>query len=139
MGEQVKSTIPGGGDTALSDSTTYLRTWSQAVNNLAYTASLTMIGLPCEVMINTVIKIVPLIYGVQHFSAGYYVVTGVTDEISQNGYTTQISLMRLPYNDKDFNLYNVNNGSRSVSVKSKNNINSNRFRPSNYVAVEQLK
>ena len=81
----------------------------------------------------------PLVYGVQHFSAGYYVVTGVTDEISQNGYTTQISLMRLPYNDKDFNLYNVNNGSRSVSVKSKNNINSNRFRPSNYVAVEQLK
>lgn len=114
-----------GGDTASADASTDKRTWSDAINALSYQASLTMLGLPCEIPIGTIIKIVPLIYGVPHFSQGFYMITGMNDKISTGGFLTTIELQRMMYVDSDFdNVYNLSTDSVATYKKAETTIDS---------------
>ena len=61
-----------------------------------YKASMVTMGIPCEIPITGIIKIVPMIYGQPHFSNGNYMILGNTDEISSNGnFTTSWDLMKI--------------------------------------------
>lgn len=61
-----------------------------------YKASMVTTGIPCELPITGVIKIVPMIYGQPHFSNGNYMILGNTDEIDSGGrFTTSWDLMKI--------------------------------------------
>lgn len=61
-----------------------------------YKASMVTMGIPCEIPITGIIKIVPMIYGQPHFSNGNYMILSNTDEISSNGnFTTSWDLMKI--------------------------------------------
>jgi len=128
-GNEILTTTSGSAIKASSDISAKKNTWAQAVNNLAYTASLTMIGLPCEVQIGTYVKIIPLIYGEAHMSAGYYLIQKMTDNISTSGYLTTIELMRIGMYDSDFNGVDVYN----LSTDRYETDNGTYARQSNYI------
>lgn len=124
----------GGGDTAISDTDTEKQSWSDALNSLSYTATLTMLGLPCEIPIGTVIKIVPLIYGIPHFSQGFYMVTGLSDRINTGGYLTTIELTKLIFAESEFvgSVYDLSSDTVAIyknanvsTIKSKRSLNNN--------------
>ncbi len=60
-----------------------------------YTATLTTLGVPDDVPILTHMKVVPLIYGKPHHTAGEYYSTKQTDSLSSAGYTSTFELFKV--------------------------------------------
>lgn len=78
----------------------------------SYTATLQVLGRPKQETIGqSVILVLPLIGTQPHHSWGYYLVTGITDEISRGQYTTTYTLARLSYSVNS-------NGSRNYNESS---------------------
>ena len=64
----------------------------------AYEAQLTVLGNPKQETIgNSVILVLPLLGSTPHHSWGYYLIKGIQESISSQGYTTTYSLCRLSY------------------------------------------
>ena len=61
----------------------------------AYKATLTLVGIPCEIPIGTVIQINPLIYGQCHHTGGRYMILKTTDMVDASGYVTTLELCKL--------------------------------------------
>lgn len=70
-------------------------TWAKELQ-YPYNASMVTAGIPCEIPITGVIRIVPMIYGQPHFSAGNYLVKSTRDIINTNGwFTTEWDLQKI--------------------------------------------
>lgn len=76
------------------DSSSEQTNWAVAVHH-CYKATLTTLGIPCEIPINTKFNIVPTIYEQEHQTGGYYCCTKVTDNINNQGFSTTMELMKL--------------------------------------------
>lgn len=76
------------------DSLSEQTNWAVAVHH-CYKATLTTLGIPCEIPINTKFNIVPTIYEQEHHTGGYYCCTKVTDNIDNQGFSTTMELMKL--------------------------------------------
>ena len=63
-------------------------------------------GIPCEIPITGLIKVVPLIYGKPHFSAGVYMVLGVRDTITSGGvFSTEWELLKMVQEEEQETYY----------------------------------
>lgn len=87
---------PVGGDmaTVLASIEQEKSSWAEAVQ-YPYTATLVTLGIPCEIPITGRIKVVPMIYGKPHASAGVYMVLGIRDMITTAGFQTEWELMKI--------------------------------------------
>lgn len=97
--EENEEEIASQGATATSsavkeDSLNYKATWAQATQ-YAYKATLITVGIPNHLrLVLTKLKIIPLIYGIQHHTAGVYMVLDIEDQIDSSGFITTISLLK---------------------------------------------
>lgn len=57
---------------------------------------MTTFGLPFEIPVGAIFKVVLYLGNKPHHTSGRCFVTGVTDRISDNAMTTQFSMVRLP-------------------------------------------
>lgn len=76
------------------DENTELTTWSKAIQ-YSYEANLIIQGMPCDIPIGMYIKVIPLLYGQPHHSAGIYMVTKSSDTIDSGGFQTSLDLIKL--------------------------------------------
>lgn len=60
-----------------------------------YSANLVTLGIPADIPISTIIRIRPIINGIEYHYGGYYMIKSTTDRIDTNGYTTEYELMKL--------------------------------------------
>lgn len=60
-----------------------------------YEATMTTIGLPCEIPMTGTMRIKPLMYGTEHHSGGIYMCLGKKDTISSSGFYTDIKLFKV--------------------------------------------
>ena len=97
-GEVVKAKMfigdPMSGDYIQSDASKNLSAWATATQ-YAYKATLTTVGLPCEIPIGEYIRVRPLIYGREHLTGGVYMITGSEDNVDNSGFTTTLSLVKI--------------------------------------------
>ena len=70
--------------------------WARAVQ-YPYEATMTTIGVPCEIPITGLLGIHPIIYDSEHHSGGTYMVTEIEDVINASGFTTNWKLMKVDY------------------------------------------
>lgn len=71
-----------------------LATYASAIQ-YNYEANLVTLGIPADIPISTVIRIRPIINGIEYHYGGYYMITKTTDRIDTNGYTTEYNLIKL--------------------------------------------
>lgn len=69
-------------------------TWANAIQH-SYKATLTLVGIPCEVPIGTCITVNPLILGKAHHTKGKYMILKSTDQIDSGGFITTLELMKI--------------------------------------------
>jgi len=69
--------------------------WWKKVTEYPVTAQLTLKGLVKPVILGSMIKVNVLFYGNEDLASGVYMITGQSDSISGNGYTTTLSLVRV--------------------------------------------
>ncbi len=70
--------------------------YKKALRNLGnYKASLTLIGVPAEILILSTIKIEVYMDGMEHFSSGYYRVISIQDTFDTSGYQTTLELLKI--------------------------------------------
>lgn len=81
------------GANATADNMAHKHLWTESLQ-YAYLATLTLVGIPCEIAVLDQIYVYPMIYGQVHHTGGLYLVKSVTDMISSGGFTTSISLIR---------------------------------------------
>ena len=67
----------------------------EKLSNIAYTATLTTLGMPKEVPLLSIIKISVVYNGIPHYASGYYQVTGVTDTMDSSGFVTMYKLLKI--------------------------------------------
>lgn len=72
------------------------KTWWSYVTNYPIKASMEIRGLLRPAMLMQYLKVNVLFYGREHISSGYYVVSAQNDTISESGFKTNLSLIRLP-------------------------------------------
>jgi len=60
-----------------------------------YKADMITVGIPCEIPITGLIRIVPLIYGQKHHSAGIYMVLRTSDRLTTQGFETSWELIKV--------------------------------------------
>lgn len=63
------------------------------------TAKLQLVGIPTSIPLTTKIKITPIVNNRKHFTSGNYIITGISDSISQAGYITNFDLFKEPSED----------------------------------------
>jgi hypothetical protein len=83
------------GSSSSSDSAESRKTWAQATLT-SYKATLTTLGIPAQIDISTVVKVVPLVYGKAHHTQGNYMITSITDNIDTSGFNTTLEMFKLP-------------------------------------------
>ena len=71
------------------------KTWWTKVTEFPIEADITIQGLLRPAILMEYVKVNVWFYGRKHLSSGYYLITGETDEINQNGYHTTLSLIRV--------------------------------------------
>lgn len=81
------------GDYASNDSTIANRQWWKA-SAWVYDAQLEIVGIPADIPIGVLIRVRPLIYGREHHTAGVYMITGASSNITSNGFTTNLKLVK---------------------------------------------
>lgn len=86
--EDDKSTV----DTA--ESKMSATSFSQAVNQI-YEATMSCMGIPADIPLQTRIKITPILMGTPYLFEGSYMVKKCSDRIDSSGYITEMSLLRL--------------------------------------------
>lgn len=65
------------------------------IESYSYSATLKVLGRATTLLPGrSVIEVTPLINGQAHFSAGKYIVLGITDEVNSSGFTTTYTLRR---------------------------------------------
>lgn len=86
--------VPGGSVEAVNNNIESGRsTWVQAMQ-YPYKATMVLQGIPAEIPLTGLIKVVPLIYGQEHHSAGVYMVETSVDQIDMNGFSTTLQLLK---------------------------------------------
>lgn len=109
-----------------SDINSEAANWATAVHH-CYKATLSTMGLPCEIPINTKFNIKPIIYTQQHHTGGYYMCTKSTDTLDSSGFTTTLELMKLDSSEvKNFKKSlkkSVESADTSISVTVNNIVN----------------
>lgn len=88
------------GDYAKNDITASNRRWWKA-SSWVYDAQIEIAGIPADIPIGVLITVRPLIYGKEHHTAGVYLITGASSNITSNGFTTNLKLVK--YISDDFN------------------------------------
>ena len=89
----------------ISNSTQYYKTteadktWWTQVTQYPIKATLTLKGLLRAAMLMTYVKVNVYFYGQKHISSGMYVISKQVDEISENGFKTTLSLVRIQRDD----------------------------------------
>lgn len=86
--------------TKFEDTYADLNWWSN-VTEFPIKASLTIKGLLKPAILMQYVKINVLFYGRRHISSGYYIVTEHVEEVSSNGYSSTLKLLRVAQ-DEDF-------------------------------------
>ena len=69
----------------------------KTIRDTSYKATMSTMGIPCEIMIGTYIKVVVSLYNQRHSTSGIYLVEKISDIISKSGFFTEFSLIRIPY------------------------------------------
>ena len=92
-----KSLSPPIGGTSQSAISSIEQEKSSWLNDVqyAYKATLVTVGIPAYIPITGAIKVVPMIYGSVHHSAGVYLIQGTTDSLTPSGFTTTWDLIKL--------------------------------------------
>lgn len=104
MNKQAESNSPTDGETSGSseassiDEDTEKNKWSKAIQ-YSYKASMILTGIPCDIPIGMYIKVIPLLYGKPHNSAGLYMVTKSEDQIDSGGFQTTLDLIKIQTDD----------------------------------------
>lgn len=80
------------------DENTEKSKWSEAIQ-YSYKATMTLVGIPCDIPIGMYIKVIPLLYGIPHNSAGLYMVLKSEDQIDSGGFVTTLNLMKIMTSD----------------------------------------
>ena len=92
------NTDPDKPEASSIDEVTSLTEWSKAIQ-YSYEASLTIQGMPCDIPIGMFIKVIPLLYGKPHHSAGTYMIKKSSDTIDSGGFQTTIDLIKIDVSD----------------------------------------
>ena len=69
--------------------------WWKSITEFPISAKITLKGLTVPVLLMTYIRINTMFYGQKDMASGLYVVTDQTDNLSANGYTTTLTLLRV--------------------------------------------
>lgn len=77
-----------------NDQYSSLATYASSVQ-YNYKADLTTLGIPADIPLGTIIRIRPIINGLEYHYGGYYMIIKTTDRIDTNGYTTNYELLKL--------------------------------------------
>lgn len=70
-------------------------TWWTEVTQFPISASMTLKGLVRPTMLMSYVKINVIFYGRKHISSGSYIITEEEDTVSESGYRTSLSLLRV--------------------------------------------
>ena len=70
-------------------------TWWTEVTQFPISASMTLKGLVRPTMLMSYVKINVIFYGRKHISSGTYIITEEEDTVSESGYRTSLSLLRV--------------------------------------------
>ena len=90
-----KENVPDSNTT--KEDATAASTFSEAVNQ-EYSATLSCLGIPADIPIQTRLKIVPILNGSPYMFQGSYMVKTCSDRIDSSGFITEMSLFRLKTN-----------------------------------------
>ena len=102
-------------------------TWG-AITQYPYEAEMTTIGIPCEVPMCAIIKVIAKIYNAEHHSSGYYYVLGKEDSITSSGYFTTLRLFKIvPTYNPDSDTFKATAGEENPNptTNASNNFNIN--------------
>lgn len=100
---KVKESSYTSGSTSDKDASSTSYTWAEAVQH-SYTATLSLVGIPCEIPLGTIIEVVPLIYGKPHHTQGRYMVTKTTDTLDSSGFRTTLEMFKLNAEETTYNV-----------------------------------
>lgn len=82
-------------NSTLQRTTEYEKTWWSQVTQYPIKASLTLKGLLRAIILMSYIRIKVYYYGKKHSTSGLYIVTQQEDNISESGYSTTLSLVKI--------------------------------------------
>ena len=77
------------------------KNWWKKVTEFPIQATLTIKGLLRPTILMTYLKVNVWFYGTKHIYSGYYIITSQKDTVDSNGYTTDLTLLRIQPDEEE--------------------------------------